>query len=163
MSVFKQDIDPNQQQIMQLQQQLQNMQKTQMSNRQMSEQQQSDAIHGEIETFANQADKTGKQKHPYFENVKPLMASLIESGQVDGLEQAYDMAVKAHPDTSALVASEQSQQENAKRQAEAKKKADKVKKAKATNLDTSPNDSAPKVLNKDLRQTLSGTFDKMAT
>jgi hypothetical protein len=47
-------------------------------------------------------DFASKPEHVYFDRVAPVMASLMESGQADSLEKAYDMAVYADPETRAL-------------------------------------------------------------
>jgi hypothetical protein len=48
----------------------------------------------EIESF--KADK------PHFDTLRPVMASLMESGQANDLQSAYDQAFRAHPTTSQL-------------------------------------------------------------
>jgi hypothetical protein len=53
-------------------------------------------INAQIESFASRPENV------YFERVKPVMATLLQSGQADSLEKAYDMAVHADPETRAL-------------------------------------------------------------
>lgn len=120
-----------------LQQQLQPLYQELNQLRQNSQQQQTQQeqqLQEEVHSFATKTDETGKLAHPFFENVRVLMASLIESEQADGLEQAYQIAVKAHPDTSGLIASEQTAKEEAERQEQAKKRAAKAKKNKDINV-----------------------------
>lgn len=87
-------------------------------------QQEQGAITGLIEVFA--ADK---EAHPYFEEVKADMAALLQGGRAKDLQDAYDKAVFANPDTrSALLAANKAGDEG-KRVADEKAKADKAKKA----------------------------------
>lgn len=61
-----------------------------------AEQQQAD-IASQVQKFAaNPANR-------FFENVKPLMSAIINSGQTDDLQTAYDMACRAHPEVSPLI------------------------------------------------------------
>lgn len=62
----------------------------------------------EIETFRSDS------AHPHFNAVTGLMASIIRSGVASTLEEAYSLAVKAHPETSKALEAEAT----AKRQAE---------------------------------------------
>jgi hypothetical protein len=54
-------------------------------------------VHEQIASFAGETSETGEVLHPHFETVKPLMASLLQTGQAEGLQDAYEMAVYAHP------------------------------------------------------------------
>ena len=62
------------------------------------------------------------------------MASLIESGQATDLDNAYQIAIKAHPDTSGLIESEQTSKKESERQDQAKHRAAKAKKNQAVNV-----------------------------
>jgi hypothetical protein len=53
----------------------------------------------EIEAFANATDEHGNPKNPFLDDVERDMASLIQSGQVKTLEEAYERAVWANPTT----------------------------------------------------------------
>lgn len=64
------------------------------------------------------ADFASKPEHVYFERVKPVMASLLQNGQADSLEKAYDMAVYADPDTRALHLAAEREAEDRKRTTE---------------------------------------------
>lgn len=57
----------------------------------------------EITEFANAVDSAGKPAHPYFAEVKGFMGPLVDSGQAKDLQQAYDMACRAHPDVNAKI------------------------------------------------------------
>lgn len=52
----------------------------------------------QIEDFASDP------AHLYFDNVKPEMAALLQSGSAKDLQGAYDMACHARPDIRALIA-----------------------------------------------------------
>jgi hypothetical protein len=72
----------------------------------------------EIEAFA--ADP----KHTHYETVKGHMAALIGNGAAKDLQDAYDQAVWARPDTRATLLAQQRAEEEQKRRTEAKAKAD---------------------------------------
>lgn len=83
--------------VSQLQQQLQDLQ-SQMQQRETAEQQRSQSeLQSQIAAF--QADPA----NIYYENVKPHMASLLRSGQADTLQDAYNQAVWASPETRPLM------------------------------------------------------------
>lgn len=46
----------------------------------------------------------------YFETLKPTMAALLQSGQADSLETAYDLAFQIHPVTKSLYLAQQQDQ-----------------------------------------------------
>ena len=48
----------------------------------------------QIENFKNATTAEGKLQHPLFDEVAPLMGSIIQSGKATTLEQAYSMAIK---------------------------------------------------------------------
>lgn len=50
------------------------------------------AVSQQVESFATTRDATGNLKHPYFEDVKPQMAALMQSGQATTLQEAYEAA-----------------------------------------------------------------------
>jgi hypothetical protein len=78
-------------------------------------------VQTEIETFA--ADP----KHPHYEAVKGHMSALIAQGLAKDLQDAYDQAVWARPDTRATLAAQQRAEEEQKRRAEAKQRAEDAK------------------------------------
>jgi hypothetical protein len=49
-------------------------------------------------------------KHEFLEDVRTLMADLIEAGRVHNLEDAYSAAVWAHPDTRKILLQREAQQ-----------------------------------------------------
>lgn len=74
-----------------------------------------------IDTFA--------KDHPYFENVRPLMAALIQSGQAIELEDAYAMACRASPEVHPVLLKEQMDAQAAAARAEATARANEAKQA----------------------------------
>lgn len=65
----------------------------------------------------------------YFEQVKPVMAALLQNGQAADLKEAYDAAVYANPETRALRLAADRADEDRKRTAAAAAKADAARKA----------------------------------
>ncbi len=92
----------------------------------------------EIETFRSDA------AHPHFNAVTGLMASIIRSGVASTLEEAYSLAVKAHPETSKALEA----QATAARQAEeaARHKAAQARR-KAGSIRSGPGGVPPSELN----------------
>lgn len=86
-----------------------------------------------IEAFRSATDEKGQAKHVYFDNVRGLMASFIESGNATSLEQAYEMACRAHPEVSQQLAANQRQAEEARRLGEQRRLAEDAKRANTAN------------------------------
>lgn len=63
--------------------------------------------------------------HVHFETVKPLMASILQSGQAKDLKEAYDMACMANPTIRSTLEAAKAAEQEAKRKQEvaAKKRA----------------------------------------
>jgi hypothetical protein len=79
---------------------------------------QQNQIQTEVEAFGNAIAPDGKVAHPYFNDVKPVMAALMSSGQAKTLPDAYDMAVYANPQIRAgIIAQDQAKQNEARRRA----------------------------------------------
>lgn len=57
----------------------------------------------EIDAFRSATDEKGAPKHPYFDEVRPLMAALYEAGQANDLATAYQMACRASPEVSGKI------------------------------------------------------------
>lgn len=81
------------------------------------------ATNSEIEAFRSKVDATGQPAYPYFDHVTSLMAAILGGGSATTLEEAYQLAVKAHPETAQLIAQAQAVQaqeaEKKRRNAEA--------------------------------------------
>lgn len=78
------------------------------------------------------ADFSSKPENVYFDRVSPVMASLLSSGQAGTLEQAYDMAVFADPETRALQLAAQRAAEESKRKSQNQAQVVKAKSASAS-------------------------------
>jgi hypothetical protein len=72
--------------------------------------------------------------HEHFEELKPLMASLLTSGAAEGLEDAYDQALRAHPTHGAAWLAKQLADAEASRKAESQRKAKDARQAAAVNV-----------------------------
>lgn len=121
-----------QSEIVQLKQQLGS--KVEGLERQFTQKQQSE-IRGQIDAFKSQPGRE------HFDSVRGQMAALMQSGQAQSLEQAYDMAIWANPEVRAqLMAAEQARQAEAAREAEQKRAqqqklaAEKARKAAGTQV-----------------------------
>lgn len=96
----------------------QNMQQQETRQRQEKEQYERaemTRLTAEIESFRSDP------KHAHFEQVSGLMTSLLNDGHAEGLEEAYNLAIKAHPQVSAQLELERQQQQ--KLEAEKRQKA----------------------------------------
>lgn len=91
------------------------------SAQQQREQAEQQQLSSQIEQFRNATDEKGQPKHVYFENVRGTMAALIDSGDAKTLDQAYEMACRAHPEVSRIVGAEQRSREEAQRLEEQKR------------------------------------------
>lgn len=112
----------------------------QVSSRfQTAEQQQAQAqqqqIDGQIEAFRSAADEKGQPRHPYFDNVRTLMAAIIENGNAPDMETAYVMACRADPEVSKVLDAAQRQQDEAARLAEQKRLADEARRVHTANAE----------------------------
>lgn len=96
-------IDPH---IQQLQNEIHGLKQTQNQWFTSQQQQQDQALNSEIESF--------KAGHEHFNDVAPEMAALIQAGVVSTLQEAYDRAVYANPNTRAQLEAKQRQESEKK-------------------------------------------------
>jgi hypothetical protein len=120
----------------------------------LRQQQEESKLKSVIEAFASDP------KHPYYEKVKPVMASLLTSGAAKDMEDAYEQACFANPDIRSTLTIEQKKAEEAKRNADKKAKADAARVAASSikgsaALNGAGTISAPK---KSLREELRANF-----
>lgn len=99
---------------------------------QLQEEMESANMKAEVDTFA------AKSENVYLEQVKPLMASLLNSGQAKDLQEAYDKACWSDPVIRASLLSAQKEEQEAKRKAEVK-----AKKHAAVSINGSPDLASP--------------------
>lgn len=126
---------------------------------QQREQAEMQATNSEIEAFRSKVDAQGQLAYPYFDHVTSLMASILSGGAASTLEEAYQLAVKAHPETSQLLT--QAQQASEKAKEEARQRAEKARR-KAGSLRTGPG-SAPQAngaANRSIRDELKAAFEE---
>ena len=133
-----------------------------MSAQQQREQAEQQAAEASIEQFRTAADPQGNAKHPYFENVRPLMADFLNQGHAQTMEQAYEMACRAHPEVSAAVTSAQTQQQEAQRLVDAKRKAQEARNASSINATGQGGVGTADITSQSLRDSLSTAYDAMA-
>lgn len=96
-------------------------------------QQQQEATLQTVEQFAAEKDAQGQLRHPHFDEVASDVAMLLraarESGQKLTLQDAYDRAVYANPQTREKVLAAKDAERRTKEEAERKTKADAARKA----------------------------------
>lgn len=121
---------------------------THVSNQDQARRQQAQAeVQAQIDAF--KADPS----HPHFEAVQEHMGALMGSGKATSLQDAYDQAVWANPDTRAVLMQAQEKAQREKAEKERRERAEKAKKAAAVNVKSKPADTkAPAA--KDWKQTV---------
>ena len=141
MSVFKNDIDPEQanfqQQLQPLQNQIVQLQQNLRQRDNESRNFETSQAQNEIAAF-HSAQEDGKPKYPHFEIVRTQMADQIEISESQGiqlsLEQAYENVCWAIPEIRQQMLLEQTTNGEEKRLQEVKDKTSKAKKADKVNL-----------------------------
>lgn len=145
-----QGIDPT---IYALQNELNNVRGEVIGWKQQQEQAQNQQLLGEIEKFSAKAE--------YFEEVRPTMIQLLQSGVAQTLEDAYEKAVRLDPELfDSVQVSKQAELENAKRAAA--DRAAKSARASAVSVKSSTPGMATKTNAQDRRSLLAEQFDQIA-
>lgn len=103
-------------------------------------------IQTQIESFASDPD------HEHFETLKPMMAGLLQSGAAKGLDDAYEMAFKAHPQTAQIWIAQQQKQMAETRKA-AVEKAKKVTNVRSNGRASVSSPTAPATMEETIRRT----------
>lgn len=121
-----------------------------------------------IADFRSAKGEDGKPKYPFFDAVEERMVMEIPLirqqnpglSQRELLEQAYEQAVWATPDTRNLIQSEQAAKKEAERRAQAEARAAELEKANKANLNKrgGRDGTAPA---ETMDETLSQTYDKL--
>lgn len=109
-----------------LQQQVSRLEQERNSDIQQQQLRERQTLEQQVDDFSARPDR------PFFERVSPLMAALLQSGQAADLEEAYDKAVYADPDTRALQLKASSQAEQSQRSQQSQAAAQKAKAASAS-------------------------------
>lgn len=147
----QQQIDPMLQTVHQKFQALEEQQRQQQYYAQQQQEAQTQSVIG---AFA--ADP----KNVHFEQVKGHMAALLQAGQAKDLQDAYDQAVWARPDTRSSLLAEQQRSAEEKRAAEMRAKADAARRAGGS-VTGSPglgHSADPKAGQRSLREELAASF-----
>jgi hypothetical protein len=97
---------------------------------------------------------------PHFEDVKPAMAKLFETGAADTLDEAYDMAIAKNPEIRKQIEASQEAEKTAKARAEQEKAVAAAKRAAKTNGGNRPARTAP-TGKWDSDANLAATFDEI--
>lgn len=94
-----------------------------------AQQQQVEALTNEMNSFKTAVNEDGSLSHPYFEQVRDMMAALYDAGRASDLQTAYDMACRADPEVSAKIEAARAAREQREKAREQKEKAAAAKKA----------------------------------
>jgi len=137
-------VDP---QLQNVQSQLAQMQSVLSQQEAARQQAEANSLNSEIQSFA--ADPA----HKHFDGVKAHMSALLLNGTANSLQDAYDQAVWANPQTRQAVLAEQQQAESAARARKAKeaKAAASTNVRKAGTLPAKSGGDAPKSIEDTLR------------
>jgi len=140
--------------VWQLQNELNNVRGEVMGWKQQQEMQQNQQLLGEINQFSLKAD--------HFEEARPTMIQLLQSGMAETLEEAYDKAIRLNPDLFEQVSKAQ-QAEQAAKQAKEYNRAAKAARAAAVSVRsaTPSANTAPKAANR--RALLEEAFSETET
>ena len=132
------NVDPM---VWQLQNELNNVRGEVTGWKQQQEMQQNQQLLGEINQFSLKAD--------HFEEARPTMIQLLQSGMAENLEEAYDKAIRLNPDLFEQINKAQ-QAEVAAKQAKEYNRAAKVARAAAVSVRsaTPSANTAPKAANR---------------
>jgi hypothetical protein len=127
--------------VWQLQNELNNVRGEVMGWKQQQEMQQNQQLLGEINQFSMKAD--------HFEEARPTMIQLLQSGMAETLEEAYEKAIRLNPDLFEQINKAQ-QAEVAARQAKEQNRAAKAARAAAVSVrSATPGvNTAPKAANR---------------
>lgn len=138
----------------QVQQELQGLKGTIEQEKALKKQQEDEATQRQIDAFRSDP------KNTHFDTVKAHMAALLTGGLAKDLQDAYDQAVHANPQTRSTLLEQSSAQAEEKRLAEQKAKAEAAKKA-GSSVRGSPGVAAlknGKIEHASLRDTLKAAY-----
>lgn len=138
---------------------IQQLEQSLQHSKQTEQQRQTQTLEQQVSSFAAETDETGALKRPYFEEVKGLMAALLESGQAKQLDDAYALAVKAHPEVSQIVASAQTEVE--KKKAEALQRQQKAQKNGQVNFRPRPAAPVKPAAQGTMRESIESAYNRL--
>lgn len=117
------EVAPSDPRLETLQQRLDRLEREQNAAIQAKQFEEQRSLEQQIEDFRS------KPENVYFDRVSPMMASLLSSGAAQTLEQAYDMAVHADPETRVLQLAAKTATEESQRSQQQKAAAQRAKAA----------------------------------
>ena len=116
-------------------QQFETFRQSQEQAKQQQQEQRQQQVQQAIHAFRTATDEKGKPKHIYFDNVwEQYMRPYLQSGTAKSLDQAYELACRAHPEVSAALSAEQQKSAEAQRLEDQRKKAEDAKRSAAANV-----------------------------
>jgi len=146
----QQAVDPN---YYMLQNELQNIRGEVTSWKQQQERAMDEAILSEINVFAEKAE--------HFEDVRPAMIQLLQSGVAETLEEAYNKAIRLDDQLFESIQSRRQAEADARKRASADKAA-KAAKAAAVSVRSSTPGTQPKAKAQDRRSMLLDQFSDLS-
>ena len=144
------NVDPT---IYALQNELNNVRGEVQGWKQQQEQQQNQALLGEINNFS--------QKAEHFEEARPAMIQLLQSGMATDLDDAYDKAIRLNPELFDAVQSGQQAQADASKRAAANTAAKRAR-AAAVSVKGSTPGTVTNTKAQDRRSLLAEQFDNIS-
>ncbi|KPJ93108.1 MAG: hypothetical protein AMJ53_08070 [Gammaproteobacteria bacterium SG8_11] len=144
------NVDPT---IYALQNELNNVRGEVMGWKQQQEQQQNQALLGEINNFS--------QKAEHFEEARPTMIQLLQSGMASDLEDAYEKAIRLNPELFDAVQQSQQAKVDAEKRAQANSAAKRAR-AAAVSVKGSTPGTVTNTKAQDRRSLLAEQFDNIS-
>jgi hypothetical protein len=117
----------------------------------------------EVERFSTEKDSNGHPLHPYLDEVSDTMAGLLQSGIVDDLQSAYELALK-HPKHIDIYESLQQQQQSrdqSMRREQQQKQVIRARSAAVSPKSATPSAAMTNNGKQDLRSTISEAWDEV--
>lgn len=112
----------------------------------------------EIQSIDAEIDSFSKTKgHEHFKEVRLLMGTLMTGGQAQDMDEAYDMAINAHPEIRKKVVVKADYTERTKR---AQEDADRAQKTAGTNLKSKGGGGKKIAVGKTMDQTMEEAYDR---
>jgi hypothetical protein len=115
--------------LKQVTEQVTNLQRAMKAQQDAYQQHQMQVHLTKVTTFAQEKDAQGNLKHPFFEDVSDDIVKSLKAGLANDLQDAYDRAIYANPDTRAKVIAAEDAKRKTQLETERKKKAEAAKKA----------------------------------
>lgn len=111
----------------------------------------------DIDAFRLDRDEKGALKHPYFAEVSRHMGTLLTNHLATNLEQAYEIACRAHPEVHAKIESARKAREAQELAAKARAKAAAAKKT-GSSISGQPGSDSESAFTGDVREDLRAGF-----